>query len=163
MIAAASTANSISAPVFNCCSRVIAARSSASLVGGEVHHLAAGHARRPRRASQFEHQVGADERVLMGLRIGQNFERHRMKAVAGEHRDRFAESLVNGRLAAAKVVIVHARQIVVDQRIDVDRLDRGAGPDGAVLGDPEQARCGDGQQAAGAACRRRSRHGAIAA
>ena len=45
----------------------------------------------------------------------------------GEHRLGLAKRLVHGRLAAAHVVIVHARQIVVDQRIDVDRLDRAAG------------------------------------
>ena len=86
----------------------------------------------PDGARQLEHQLGADERVLVGRRIGEDLERQGVEAVAGEHRGRLAERLVHGRLAAAQVVIVHARQIVVDQRIDVDRLDRGADAKRAV-------------------------------
>ncbi len=49
-------------------------------------------------------------------------------------------------LPRRKIVIVHARQIVMDQRIDVDRLDRRAGADAALLVEPEQPAGGDGQQ-----------------
>ena len=38
-----------------------------------------------------------------------------------------AELHVHGRLAAAQHVVVHARQVVVDQRIGVDQLDRAGG------------------------------------
>ena len=62
----------------------------------------------------------------MGRGIGEDLEGERVEAVAGKHRLRLAEGLVHGRLAAPQVGIVHARQIVVDQRIDVDRLDRAA-------------------------------------
>ena len=41
--------------------------------------------------------------------------------------------------AAPHVIVVHAGQIVVDQRIDVDRLDGGADADGAALVDREKA------------------------
>ena len=116
--------------------------------GDEVEHLPARHAVRARGARQFEHQLGADERVLVGRGIGDDLERQVVEAVAGEHRGRFVEGLVDGRLAAAQVVVVHARQIVVDQRIDVDRLDRRAGADRAVLVESEQAAGGDGQQRA---------------
>ena len=127
MMHAASTAYSISAPVLSCCSRVIA---------GEVERWPSA-ARSiicppampdgPDGARQLEHQVGADERVLVGRGIGEDLERQGVEAVAGEHRRRFVKRLVDGRLAAPQVVVVHARQIVVDQRIDVDRLDRRAG------------------------------------
>ena len=143
---AASTAYSISAPVLSCCSRVIAGRSSSLPLGDQVHHLPAGHAGRPGGARQLEHEVGADPRILVGRRIGEDFERQRMEAVAGKHRLGLAERLVDGRLAAPEVGIVHARQIVMDQRIDVDRLDRAADAQRALPVDREQARRGDGEQ-----------------
>ena len=102
--------------------------------GGEVHHLPAGHARRADRARQLEHQVGAHPGVVVGRRMGEDFERQRVQAVAGEHGLGLAERLVDGRLAAPQVGVVHARQIVVDQRIDVDRLDRAADPKRALAG-----------------------------
>ena len=76
----------------------------------------------------------------------EDLERQRVEAVAGEHRGRLAERLVHCRLAAPKLGIIHARQIVVDQRIDVDRLDRAADPKRALAIDREQARRGDGEQ-----------------
>ena len=46
--------------------------------------------------------------------------------VAGEDRDVLAELDVRGRQAAAQLVVVHRRQVVVDQRVGVDQLDRAA-------------------------------------
>ena len=82
----------------------------------------------------------------MGRGIGEDVERERVQAVAGEHRLGLAESLVHRRLAAAQIGIVHARQIVVDQRIDVDRLDRAADAQRSIAVDREQSRSGDGEQ-----------------
>ena len=115
-------------------------------LGGEVHHLAAGHSAGPGGAGKLEHEVGPDPRVVMRRGIGEDLERQRMQAVAGKHRRRLAERLVNRRLAAPEVGIVHARQIVVDQRIDVDRLDRAADAERPIAVDREQARSGDGEQ-----------------
>ena len=126
MMHAASTAYSISAPVLSCCSRVIAGEVELLPFGGEVHHLPARHAVRPRRARELEHQLGAHPRILVRGRMREDFERQRVQAVAGKHRRRLAERLVHRRLAAPQLGIVHARQIVVDQRIDMDRLDRAA-------------------------------------
>ena len=126
MMHAASTAYSISAPVLSCCSRVIDGKVELLPLGSEVHHLPAGHSGRSRGARQLEHQVGPHPRILVRRRMGEDLERQRVKAVAGEHRFRLAEGLVDGRLAPPEIGIVHARQIVVDQRIDVDRLDRAA-------------------------------------
>ena len=53
-------------------------------------------------------------------------ERLGVEPVAGEDRDVLAELHVGGRLAAAQVVVVHRRQVVVDQRVGVDQLDRAA-------------------------------------
>ncbi len=82
----------------------------------------------------------------MGRDVAQYLEREVMEAIAREHRRRLIKRFVDGGLAAAQIVIVHARQIVVDHRVDVDRLDRRAGADRALLVHPEQARGGDGQQ-----------------
>ena len=51
-----------------------------------------------------------------------------MERIARQHRSRLVERAVDGGLAMAQRVVVHARQIVVDQRIDVDRLDCGRDP-----------------------------------
>ena len=128
MMHAASTAYSISAPVLSCWSRVIGVQVEPLAFGDQVHHLPAGHARRADRARQLEQQIGAHPGVVVSRRMSENFERQRVKAVAGEHGDRFAERLVNGRLPAPQIGVVHARQVVVDQRIDVDRLDGAADP-----------------------------------
>ena len=55
-----------------------------------------------------------------------NFEGQRVQAVAGQHGLGLPEGLMHSRLAAPQVGIVHARQVVVDQRIDVNCLDRAA-------------------------------------
>ncbi len=56
------------------------------------------------------------EQVAEGLRV---------EPVAGEDRDVLAERDVAGGPAAAQVVVVHRRQVVVDQRVGVDQLERG--------------------------------------
>ncbi len=57
--------------------------------------------------------------------FGQHTERERLQRIAGEQRGRFTKRDVTRRLAAAQRVIVHARKIVVDERIGVDELHRG--------------------------------------
>ena len=79
-------------------------------------------------------------------RIAQYLERERQQGVAGENGGGFVIGAVDGRLAAAQIVVVHAGEIVVDERVDVDALDREAGPDRALPGDPEQAGGGDGEE-----------------
>ena len=101
-----------------------AARSRPHLGGAQVHHLAAGHARRAGRAGKLGDQLGADERILVRRLVGEHLERQGMERIAGEDRGRFLEGAMQGRLAAPQIVVVHARQIVVDQRIDVDAFDR---------------------------------------
>ncbi len=124
MIAPASRHQPISAPVFSCWSRVTAARSSADLAGRQVHHLPAGHAGRAGGAGELDDQLGADEGILVRRLVGEDLEGQSVQRIAGEDRGAFVEGAVQSRLAAPQIVIVHARQIVVDQRIDVDALDR---------------------------------------
>ena len=65
------------------------------------------------------HPPGGRDRV----RGGENLEGLREQGVAGEDREGLAEDLVRGRPPAADVVVVHRRQVVVDQRVGVDHLD----------------------------------------
>ncbi|PAV67962.1 hypothetical protein WR25_27091 [Diploscapter pachys] len=74
----------------------------------------------------------------MRLGIGEHFEGEGVQAVARQDRGRLVERLVDRRLAAAHVVVVHRRQIVMDQRINVDRLDRHRDLARAVAVDAEQ-------------------------
>ena len=50
----------------------------------------------------------------------------RQQGVPGQYGDRLAEHLVVGRIAAPEVVVVHGRQVVMDQGIGMDHL-HGAG------------------------------------
>jgi hypothetical protein len=54
----------------------------------------------------------------------ENFERQSQKRIPGENCQRFTELDVTRRPATAKRIVVHRGQIVVDQRIGVDHLDR---------------------------------------
>ncbi len=52
------------------------------------------------------------------------FKREIEQTVTCEHCDRFAVNLVIGGLAAAQIVIIHARQIVMDEGVGVNHLER---------------------------------------
>ena len=106
----------------------------------QIHHLAAGHPGRSRGPGKFQHEIGPNPRVLVRFGIGQDFERQRVQAVAGQDRFRLAEGLVNRELATPELRIVHARQIVMNQRIDVDGLDGAADAKRARTVDREQPR-----------------------
>jgi len=56
--------------------------------------------------------------------VGENLEGRRLQRIAGQHRRRLVIGLVHGGPAAAQVVVVHARQIVVNQAVGVDALQR---------------------------------------
>jgi hypothetical protein len=82
----------------------------------------------------------------MGLRRGDDVEGQRQQRVAGEDGRRLVESLVHGRAAAAQVVVVHRRQIVVDERIAVQQFERRAGARHALARGAEQPRRLDHQK-----------------
>ena len=73
--------------------------------------------------------------MLLGVTMivtRQQLESQCLQAVANEQGRRFVVLDVAGRPPAPQHVVVHARQIVVDQRIGVDQLD-GAGRDFEAL------------------------------
>ena len=130
----ASTAAAISAPVFSACSRVTVGRSkvvrSASRSIAWPPAIPAGPAARARSS----HQFGAHERVGMGGNVGQHLERQRVQRIACKNRGRLVERLVHRWLAAAQIVVIHRRQVVVD------RANRRASASSAVAARPEQSR-----------------------
>jgi len=67
---------------------------------------------------------------------GEDDESFGEQGVAGEQCRGLVELFVRGRPAAAEVVVVHARQVVVDERVGVQALDRDRGRQGGIVGDP---------------------------
>jgi hypothetical protein len=59
--------------------------------------------------------------------LGKQLERKRLQRIADEQRGRFVIFDVHGRLAAPQDVVVHARQVVVDERVGMDHLDCASG------------------------------------
>src|SRR4051794_25030704 len=95
-----------------------------SLELGDVHVLAAHH---PAHSNRLDHLVQRGQDVRRIARLTLEHETHglREQTVAGENRDVLAEPDVTGGLAAAQVVVVHRRQVVVDERVGMDQLERG--------------------------------------
>ncbi len=116
----------------------------------QIHHLAPRHTHRPGRTGKLRHQFGADKGIFMGRLVGEQFERQSVKRIPRQDGRRFVEGAMDGRLASPKIVIVHAGQIVVDQRINVDGLDRERDPDRPRPIDLEQVAAGENQHRANA-------------
>ena len=75
----------------------------------------------------------------MGFAIGQNLEGQRQQRIARQHGGRFVEFHMGGGLAPAQHIVIHAGQIVMDERISVHGLQRRADPQRWAGGDVEQA------------------------
>ena len=86
----------------------------------EVELLAAADAGVTRGVRQ---NLSAAQRALRRKRRGEHrFKGESLQRVARQHGGGLAEHLVVRRLAAAQIVVVHARQIVVDERIGMQQL-----------------------------------------
>ena len=73
----------------------------------------------------FSAQLPAGDRVIVGRRLArEQRERLGLQAVAGEDGDAVAVDDVQRRPPAPQRVVVHRRQIVVNQRVGVNQLDR---------------------------------------
>src|SRR5450432_921952 len=64
--------------------------------------------------------------VKRGVCFGRNLERDCQKSVACKYCDAVAEDFMTGGPAAAEIIVIHAREIIMDERIGMDALD-GAG------------------------------------
>ena len=92
----------------------------------------------------------------IGPRIGENFEGERLQGVARQNGGRLVEGAVSRRAAAPQIVVVHRRQIVVDQGIGVDALDRRARAGPAPCRSGRARALSRSRGRASAACRRRA-------
>ncbi len=78
--------------------------------------------------------------------VGEDVEGVGEKRIAGEDGGRIVVGLVDGRLAPAKVVVVHGRQVVMDERIAVDAFERGGHAKDGRPGHAEQSGALDHQE-----------------
>ena len=97
----------------------------------EIDRLAADHAdraRRARRSISMTRSLRATSAGSDAARLArQHVKRLGQQPVARQDRHPFAGDDVQRRPAAAHRVVVHGRQIVVNQRVGVDQLDRARG------------------------------------
>src|SRR5438270_3744658 len=70
-------------------------------------------------AKNIAHVVARDR-----PRFGRDFKSNRQQRVARQDRDAVAENFVASRAAAAEIVVIHAGEIVVNERISVDAFHR---------------------------------------
>ena len=80
------------------------------IIGLPADHIA----RARRRGQNCATRCGRGGRLHL---VGQHLKGQRQQGIAGQDRERFVEGLVTGGPATPQVVVVHRRQIVVDQRI----------------------------------------------
>ncbi|KGX49637.1 hypothetical protein Y025_5570 [Burkholderia pseudomallei TSV32] len=89
----------------------------------EIDRLAARHADRAARERELAHE----RRLPVGRQrggVGQRDESLRLQRVADEQRGRLVVLDVDGRLAATQRVVIHARHIIMHERIHVNHLER---------------------------------------
>lgn len=91
----------------------------------EIERLSAAHAIRAGCGGKLtQHRDHALRRLR---RVRQHRKRQRLQRIASEDRGGLVEGDMHGRLAAAQRVVVHRRQVVVDQRVGMDQFDRDCG------------------------------------
>jgi hypothetical protein len=57
--------------------------------------------------------------------VSEDRERERLQGVTDENRSGLVERTVASRASSAEVIVVHGRQVVMHEAIDVDQLDGG--------------------------------------
>jgi hypothetical protein len=100
---------------------LVAADKILTVVPGQVENLAADHARQSGGFRQLAARCGSGCR---GQAFRKDLKRERKQGIACQDGNGFAEFFVGRRLTAAQVVVIHGRQIVVDERVGVNHLDR---------------------------------------
>jgi hypothetical protein len=87
-------------------------------------NVAAHHAEVAGSDGQFTDQLNLARgiKAVLGMRAGAELKCHGQQRVAGQDRHRFAVDLVVRRFPAAKIVVVHRREIVVNEGIGVNQF-----------------------------------------
>ena len=102
--------------------------------GEEVGHLAADEAAAAGGIGQLADQ-GVGESGVRGVGLGEEGEGVGEEGVAGEEGGGFVVSAVDGGATAAEVVVIHAGEVVMDEGVGVEALDRrGGGLGGFIAG-----------------------------
>ena len=91
----------------------------------KIGHLARDELAAPGGLGEFAQKRG-DGIARGALRGGEDFKRDGEQGVPGKHGDPLAKDLVAGGATPAQIVVVHAREVVVDERVGVDAF-HGAG------------------------------------
>ena len=120
-------------------------RGQPAALGLEVERLPADHAAGPGGAKQLERDPAA--------RLGRERREARIEhpcaqgdhVIARHHRRRYVEGAVRRGPPAAQVVVVHAGEIVVHQRVGMDDFDRGREVGHALRGGFARHRLGGGE------------------
>ena len=93
------------------------------MLGAHIEHLTADHAIHARVFAQNTNTAHDGLRRNILCRRSR-LKSRRQQSVTREDCRRFIESLVAGRSAAAQVVVIHARKVIMDERVGMDHLKR---------------------------------------
>src|SRR5262249_59802127 len=79
---------------------------------------------RPCGARDFSDDSDLSLSIAGGIRRRQYLKRQSEEGVARKYRARFAKSLVASRPSPPQIVVVHRRQVIMDQGVGMNHLDR---------------------------------------
>ena len=104
----------------------------ARLLRFEVEDLPADHASETGGARQGEDEFGANLRVLVGCGVRRHVEGISQQSVADKNRGGLAIGLVGGRPSPPQIIIVEGGEVVMNEGIAMDHLDRRGGAPNAT-------------------------------
>ena len=104
-----------------------------ALFGEQVFHLTTDQATAAGCIGQFAHQRMGQPGAV-GVVPGENHKCFREQRIAGEKGGGLVELAVGGGSPATEVVVVHAREVVVNERVGVNALDCHGGRHGGIPG-----------------------------
>ena len=94
------------------------------MLGNQVDHLTPNHTGRTGGGGEFRDELAPHRRIAMRVGVGQHPEGRGQQTVSSENRRRLVELFVARRAAAAQIAIVHRGQVVMNEGIGMDHLDR---------------------------------------
>lgn len=88
----------------------------------EIERLTTSHSGPARGARKTQRKFSTNRCVGMRSRRSENFECERQQRVTSEDRGRLVKLKMHGGTAAPEIIVIHGRQIVMNQRVTVDTL-----------------------------------------
>ena len=89
-------------------------------LSSQIEHLSTHHAAHTGSSRQTAHQLQPHPWIGMHLRAGDHIEGQRKQSITRQNGSGLVKGLVHSRLAAPQIIIIHHRQIIMDQRIAMD-------------------------------------------